>query len=503
MANEKFSQFTSQASIATGDVIVGLHSGVNTKFNPFSFGQDLTVNNLTIGQGSFVGSNTVLGNAVLTNNVSGTNNVGLGFGSLNSLSTGSNNLGIGTFALNLISDGTNNIAIGYQAAPLLGTTNSGTYNVFIGTRTGYGGGNSASTDLNGGSYNTLIGGYAATNTTLCTGAIAIGAYSNVDAATGTTSGTYGPGIAIGSSYHPVGFRGDATAIPAGSQQYWRMKVNDTYYQIPLITDAASLLWPASGTLATTSQLPNQAVNTGSSPTFVGLTLSSAFKGVTSINDASNNPYISFTSTPTAINYFSITNANTSNYPILSADGTDINIGFGFYSKGTGPFVFLSQSTNTVFQVNSGAGYQHQTQLNFPSTNNAITISFPDATGTIALTNQLPNQAVNTNSTPTFVGLITAPAASSSSSIAISSAFQNTLGYDAIFTVTIEFSGASGTYTLLSGIGPTNTPTQQTILSYTTDTVLAIPLYIPKNYYALLSTTGTVFASIVGQQAMPV
>jgi Trk K+ transport system NAD-binding subunit len=52
---------------------------------------------------------------------------------------------------------------------------------------------------------------------------------------------------------------------------------------------------------------------------------------------------------------------------------------------------------------SGATTATTTTLAFAQTTGR-TITFPDATGTVALTSQLPNQAVNTTSSPTFAGL---------------------------------------------------------------------------------------------------
>ncbi len=66
--------------------------------------------------------------------------------------------------------------------------------------------------------------------------------------------------------------------------------------------------------------------------------------------------------------------------------------------------------------------------------------------------------------------------------------------------------ASTTAAILLGVGPTNTPTQQTIISGLTLASLAIipvTIYVPNNYYALLSTSGTITVSISGQQAFPV
>lgn len=103
------------------------------------------------------------------------------------------------------------------------------------------------------------------------------------------------------------------------------------------------------------------------------------------------------------------------------------------------------------------------------------------------------------------GLITAPAASQSSALSIGAAFQNLLGYDVVLTVYLAIASAT-TGNILLGVGPTTTPTQQTIVSGLTLAalnVIPVTIYLPNNYYALLSTSGTITVTISGQQAMPV
>lgn len=100
---------------------------------------------------------------------------------------------------------------------------------------------------------------------------------------------------------------------------------------------------------------------------------------------------------------------------------------------------------------------------------------------------------------------TAPAASQSSSLSIGSAFQNTLGYDVVLTVYLDIASAT-TASISLGVGPTSTPAQQTIVSSLTASALSVipvTIYLPNNYYALLTTSGTISVSISGQQAMPV
>lgn len=105
----------------------------------------------------------------------------------------------------------------------------------------------------------------------------------------------------------------------------------------------------------------------------------------------------------------------------------------------------------------------------------------------------------------FSSIISAPAVSQSSSLALASAYQNPFGYDVVLTVYLAITSAT-TANILLGVGSTNTPTQQTIISGLTLAALGIvpvTIYLPTGYFALLSTTGTIALTISGQQAMPV
>ena len=103
----------------------------------------------------------------------------------------------------------------------------------------------------------------------------------------------------------------------------------------------------------------------------------------------------------------------------------------------------------------------------------------------------------------FATVATAPPASSASTLALGTAYQNTLGYDIVLTVYLSITAnTSGVIQL--GVGPTSTPTQQTLVTgVVTVGFLPVPIYLPNNYYALLSISGTITDSIAGQIAMPV
>ncbi len=107
------------------------------------------------------------------------------------------------------------------------------------------------------------------------------------------------------------------------------------------------------------------------------------------------------------------------------------------------------------------------------------------------------------STPTSIS--SAPAASQSSSLALGTAYLNPFGYDVVLTVYVAVTSATSA-SILCGVGPTITPTQQTIISGLTLaalSVIPITVYLPAGYYALISNSGTITDSIAGQQAMPV
>ncbi len=102
-----------------------------------------------------------------------------------------------------------------------------------------------------------------------------------------------------------------------------------------------------------------------------------------------------------------------------------------------------------------------------------------------------------------VGIATAPDVSSASTLALGSAYQNTLGYDVVLSVYLSVT-ANVSGVLQLGVGPTNTPTQQTIVTGSTATgIWTVPIYLPAGYYALLSTTGTITLTVDGQIATPV
>ncbi len=229
----------------------------------------------------------------------------------------------------------------------------------------------------------------------------------------------------------------------------------------------------------------------------GITSLTGLNGViqapTFINDVNGNHVLGFISQgASAVNYIQVSATNTLTGPQLNAAGTDTDISMYLMPKGTGT-VNISVTSNIGLFIRSGTTFQHETEFVFANTAQARTVTFPDADGTI----QFQGQSLGAT-------VITAPAASAASSLILGTAYQNPFGYDVVLTVYIAVTAATAG-TISVGVGPTNTPTQQDVVTGFTIAALSIipvTIYLPTGYYALLSLT-SVTGSISGQQAMPV
>lgn len=96
-----------------------------------------------------------------------------------------------------------------------------------------------------------------------------------------------------------------------------------------------------------------------------------------------------------------------------------------------------------------------------------------------------------------------PTASEASTLALGTAYQHSTTKAVLLliclNVTVNTSGV-----LKLGVGSTNTPTQQTIVSGVTATgQWFIPIFLPAGFYTLLSTAGTITVAVDGQIAMSV
>ncbi len=111
-------------------------------------------------------------------------------------------------------------------------------NSYFGSQAGNSGasGGVAMSQSAGATDNTFMGYRSTADTNSAVGTIAIGANAVAPKATGSTSITDGPGIAIGSAANKVGFHGDGSifASSGASQGYMQIKINGTLYKINLL-----------------------------------------------------------------------------------------------------------------------------------------------------------------------------------------------------------------------------------------------------------------------------
>lgn len=218
----------------------------DVEFGSVKSTNDCLINNKTLGTGGgneF--SNTVFGIEALFSNIDGDNNVAIGDNALRANLHGVQSVAVGVNAA-VAATGGLLTAIGEEA---LADNVAGAANTALGYLSGQG--------IVSGNYNTSLGAGSGVNDPAAADTIAIGANAIADAATGNTDADDGAGIAIGSAAHPVGFRGDGTPYPALGADYWRNKINNNYYKIPILPDNTELEWPsvATGKIALVSDIP--------------------------------------------------------------------------------------------------------------------------------------------------------------------------------------------------------------------------------------------------------
>lgn len=109
-----------------------------------------------------------------------------------------------------------------------------------------------------------------------------------------------------------------------------------------------------------------------------------FQAPAGVKDTNGNILLQFQPTALAVNAVAIANAPTTTEPGFNATGTDTNIGLGYAAKGTGIHKFYSTAV-IPFEIHNGTGYQRVSQFLFADVSGGFTYTFPQASGTIALT----------------------------------------------------------------------------------------------------------------------
>lgn len=105
---------------------------------------------------------------------------------------------------------------------------------------------------------------------------------------------------------------------------------------------------------------------------------------TGINDDSDNEFIKFSKTASAVNEFTITNTATGNGPILSATGGDSNININLQPKGTGSLQVKGTSTSSAEvrlyeDTDNGTNYTGLKAASSITTSTTFTLPSADST----------------------------------------------------------------------------------------------------------------------------
>ena len=130
--------------------------------------------------------------------------------------------------------------------------------------------------------------------------------------------------------------------------------------------------------------------------------------IAQVNDVTNNtPSAGLVSPAGGVNYITLSGQVTGAAPEAQATGSDTNIGINLRAKGTGGFALISAATTQPLTVYNGTSSQHSTTFAFSNTAAAQTVTFPDASGTVAFTSDIPAAATQANqetatSTTTYV-----------------------------------------------------------------------------------------------------
>lgn len=279
------------------------------------------------------------------------------------------------------------------------------------------------------SNNTVAGLATAVSSTLITSAGGVPSLSqtlpsavqaNITTVGTVTSGTWNATVIAG-QYGGTGVNNSGKTITLGGSLTTVGAFDSTF----TMTGTTGVTFPTSGTLATTANIPSLPLSLANGGTNANLTASnggifystatagailsgtatanqvlvSGSNGAPSwsqspslsiIKDTNGNNSIELLATSTAVNYLRVANSATGNNVILSAVGSDSDIGLSLVGKGTKAITLFSGATSTALILSTGTSNQHTTNFSFANTAQSRTVTWPDASGTVAFTSDVPS-----------------------------------------------------------------------------------------------------------------
>lgn len=165
-----------------------------------------------------------------------------------------------------------------------------------------------------------------------------------------TTGTWHGGI-IGSNYGGTGVNNGSSTLTLGGNATF----SGAFTFAGTLSGNTAITFPTSGTLLTSAGAVTSITGTSNqvaasaSTGAVTLSLPSTVKINTSILDSNSAPILSFTATASAVNYITLTNAASGNFPIISAGSPNSNTGLTFVDSSA--LTLLTLKSDTLNAIN--------------------------------------------------------------------------------------------------------------------------------------------------------
>lgn len=228
-------------------------------------------------------------------------------------------------------------------------------------------------------------------------------------------------------------------------------------------------------------------------------LTGPLRGMTALQDANSNNYFHFTSSPSAVNYFEVSNNATGQPPGIGSAGSDSVIAFGLSVKNS--YLYLIDNTSTIAPTFRfyNAAVTHYTGLKVATAQATdLTLTLPAADGAANAPLCTNASGVLSFSTTPFLGAATA------TSISFGGTVLNTYTQGSFTPVLVSSGGGTATYNIQQGnytkIG--NRVLFEANLNLTASTLAAGNLTITglpftaTNYASLAVTCGSLGATAV-------